>query len=97
MRSGSIFIVLGVLWLSLSFASPYFFTGQNIRNIFLQSSTIGILALGVTIALIAGWVTSPAYIGVLFRHPYGKYLVAGGLTCLALGHLSIRRIVDIKV
>jgi len=43
------------------------------------------------------WVTSPAYIGVLFRHPYGKYLIAGALTCLALGHLSIQRIVNIKV
>ena len=43
------------------------------------------------------WVTSPAYIGVLFRHPYGKYLIAGALTCLALGHLSIQRIVNTKV
>jgi tight adherence protein B len=43
------------------------------------------------------WETSPAYIGVLFRHPSGKYLIAGGVACLALGHLSIQRIVNVKV
>ena len=42
-------------------------------------------------------VTSPSYIGVLFRYPAGKYLIAAAAVSLALGHLSIRRIVDIKV
>ena len=53
-RTGSIFLGIGVLWLVLSFASPYFFTQQNIMNILLQSSTVGILAAAVTIVLIAG-------------------------------------------
>ena len=79
-RSGSIFIVLGLLWLGLSFASPYFFTGQNIRNIFLQSSTIGILALGVTVVLIAGEIDiSIASVQALSGVVAGALIVLDGL------------------
>jgi len=53
-RTGSIFLALAILWTGLAFASPYFFTQQNILNILLQSSTVGILAAGVTVVLIAG-------------------------------------------
>lgn len=42
------------------------------------------------------FVTSPSYIGVLWQHPEGKYLIAGAAVCLVLGHLSIQRIVNIK-
>ena len=52
--------------------------------------------LPIAIALIM-CVTSPAYIGVLFWHPYGKYLLAGALFSLVLGHLVIQRIVKVKV
>jgi tight adherence protein B len=41
-------------------------------------------------------VTSPSYIGVLWQHPQGKYLIAGAAVCLLLGHFTIRRIVNIK-
>ena len=79
-RSGSIFIVLGLLWVGLSFASPYFFTGQNIRNIFLQSSTIGILALGVTVVLIAGEIDiSIASVQALSGVVAGALIVLDGL------------------
>lgn len=53
-RTGSIFIGIAILWTILAFASPYFFTQQNLLNILLQSSTVGILAAGVTLVLIAG-------------------------------------------
>ena len=53
-RTGSIFIALAILWVVLAFSSPYFFTQTNILNILLQSSTVSILALGVTLVLIAG-------------------------------------------
>ena len=43
------------------------------------------------------FVASPAYISVLFSHPYGRYLIAGAVVCLALGHLVIQRIVNVKV
>jgi Flp pilus assembly protein TadB len=41
-------------------------------------------------------VTSPDYIGVLFWHPYGKYLLAGAFFSLVLGHVTIQRIVKVK-
>ena len=55
--------------------------------------------LTVLPAAIAGimFVVSPSYIRVLFVHPYGKYLIAAALCCLALGHLTIQRIVNVKV
>ena len=79
-QSGSTFVVLGLLWLGLSFASPYFFTGQNIRNIFLQSSTIGILALGITVVLIAGEIDiSVASVQALAGVVAGALIVLDGL------------------
>jgi tight adherence protein B len=70
----------------------------DIRAISAQGRISGAVLTILPVALTGIlWVTSPAYIGVLFRHPYGKYLIAGALTCLALGHLSIQRIVSIKV
>jgi tight adherence protein B len=70
----------------------------DIRAISAQGRISGAVLTVLPIALTdILWVTSPAYIGVLFRHPYGKYLIAGALTCLVLGHLSIQRIVSIKV
>jgi ribose/xylose/arabinose/galactoside ABC-type transport system permease subunit len=54
LREASIFVALALLCIALSFASPYFFTQENILNILLQSSTVGILAAGITVALIAG-------------------------------------------
>jgi ribose/xylose/arabinose/galactoside ABC-type transport system permease subunit len=54
LRTGSIFIALGLLWTVLAFKSEYFLTEQNLLNILLQSSTVGILAAGVTLVLIAG-------------------------------------------
>jgi tight adherence protein B len=51
--------------------------------------------LPIAIAAIM-WVTSPSYIGVLWQHPEGKYLMAGAAVCLVLGHFCIQRIVNIK-
>ncbi|MFC2043142.1 ABC transporter permease [Chloroflexota bacterium] len=52
-RANSSLIALVLLWLGLSFASPYFFTVNNILNIFLQSSNIAIMAAGMTLVIIA--------------------------------------------
>ncbi len=51
---GSVFVALALLWVVLTFASPYFLTTANLLNLLLQSSTIGILAAAFTIVLIAG-------------------------------------------
>jgi len=70
----------------------------DVRSISAQGRISGTVLTILPIA-IAGimLVTSPLYIGVLFHYPTGKYLIAAALICLALGHLSIRRIVNIKV
>jgi ribose transport system permease protein len=49
-----VLIALLVLCLVLSIASPYFFTLRNIFNVLQGMSTIGIMAIGMTIVLIAG-------------------------------------------
>lgn len=42
-------------------------------------------------------VVNPSYLGLLFYHPNGKYLIVGSIVCLVLAHLVIRKIVDIKI
>jgi len=42
-------------------------------------------------------VVNPSYLGVLFNHPAGKYLLTAAIICLVIAHFVIRRIVDIKV
>jgi tight adherence protein B len=42
-------------------------------------------------------VFSPDYMQTLYRHPWGKTLIAGAVGCLVLAQLVIRKIVDIKV
>lgn len=46
--------VLIVLAMIMCFASPYFLTGDNIINIFVQSSIYGIMACGMSFAIISG-------------------------------------------
>jgi tight adherence protein B len=41
-------------------------------------------------------IASPDYIGILFRYPDGKYLIAAAVVCLVAGHFVIRRIVSVK-
>ncbi|WP_102225295.1 ABC transporter permease [Acidimangrovimonas sediminis] len=46
------FIVL--IFIFFSFANPYFFAIQNFQNILVQTSTIGLIALGMTLVMING-------------------------------------------
>jgi ribose/xylose/arabinose/galactoside ABC-type transport system permease subunit len=50
--ASAVALPLGVLWGVLTFASPVFMTRQNVSNIFLQSTVVGILALGTTVVLL---------------------------------------------
>jgi ribose transport system permease protein len=43
-----------IICVVMSFASPYFFTGENIFNVMQSMSTIGIMAIGETTVLVAG-------------------------------------------
>lgn len=49
-----VFFALAVLWIVLSFLSPYFFTFSNIRNILIAASTVALIGAGLTVVLIAG-------------------------------------------
>ncbi|SER59136.1 monosaccharide ABC transporter membrane protein, CUT2 family [Tranquillimonas rosea] len=46
------FVVL--IFVFFSFANPYFFDLQNFQNILVQTSTIGLIALGMTLVMING-------------------------------------------
>src|SRR5437868_15422901 len=53
-REAGIFGALVALCVALSLASPYFFTLRNVFNVLQGMSTIGIMAIGMTIVLVAG-------------------------------------------
>jgi ribose transport system permease protein len=53
-REAGVLIALIALCAGMSFASPYFFTLRNIFNVLQGMSTIGIMAVGMTMVLIAG-------------------------------------------
>jgi ribose transport system permease protein len=49
-----VYLALLLTWTGLTFASPYFLTVENIRNIFVAASTVALIAAGLTIVMIAG-------------------------------------------
>jgi ribose/xylose/arabinose/galactoside ABC-type transport system permease subunit len=53
-REAGVLLALVILCIGLSIASPYFFTLRNVFNVLQGMSTIGIMAIGMTIVLIAG-------------------------------------------
>jgi tight adherence protein B len=53
-----------------------------------------VLPLGICAVMM---IVNPSYLAILIHHPYGKYLIAGALVCLAAAHFVISRVVDIKV
>ena len=53
LRKNSTFAVLILLWAVLTIASPHFLTKDNILNILLQASNIGIMAWAMTLVIIA--------------------------------------------
>ena len=53
-REAGILGALVVLCTALSVASPYFFTLRNIFNVLQGMSTIGVMAIGMTMVLVAG-------------------------------------------
>ncbi len=49
-----VYIALLVMWVALTFASPFFLTLQNVRNLLIAASTLSLVGAGLTIVLIAG-------------------------------------------
>ena len=52
LRTGSVYAVVGVIWLVFSQLTPYFLTQSNLYNIGIQASNLAIIAAGLTIVLI---------------------------------------------
>jgi tight adherence protein B len=70
----------------------------EVRAISAQGRMTGTVLTILPLAIVGVMlITSPDYIGVLFRYPDGKYLVVAAAVCLVLGHFAIRRIVSVKV
>jgi len=53
-----------------------------------------ILPIGIAAMLM---IVSPAYIGVLFGHPYGKDMIAAAIACIVLAHFVMRKLTDVKI
>ena len=53
-REIGVFLALIVLCIFMSFASPYFWTYENIFNVLRSMSTIGIMAIGMTMVIVSG-------------------------------------------
>jgi ribose transport system permease protein len=52
-RELGLFAALAALWAFFAFKSEFFFTSDNINNIFLQASNVAIIAAGLTVVIIA--------------------------------------------
>ena len=55
---------------------------------------LGALPIFLVVAI---HVLNPGYIGILFKEPAGKYLVAGALILQIIGFMIIRKIIKIKI
>jgi len=54
MREAGLLLIIAVLCVGMSFASPYFLTWENVRAMLLSFSIEGIVVVGMTILLIVG-------------------------------------------
>jgi ribose transport system permease protein len=53
-RESGVFVALVILIIIMSFASPYFLKSENIFNVMRGMSTIGIMAIGMTMVIVSG-------------------------------------------
>ena len=56
-----------------------------------------VLLLMPIVVAVMMYISSPAYLNVLFVNPIGRWLLAGSVVGQAVGFLVIRKIVNIKV
>jgi tight adherence protein B len=59
--------------------------------------TGAVLTIMPIVLMLGLMVVAPGYLQSMFNDPDGKYIVAGAALGVLLGHLTIRKIVDIKV
>ena len=53
LRENKMILLLFAIFISMSFASPYFLTGSNMINVLMQTSTYGIMACGMSFVIIS--------------------------------------------
>jgi ribose transport system permease protein len=105
---GVLFALLALV-LVMSFASPYFLTTQNVFNVMRGMSTIGIMAIGMTMVIVSGGIDlsvgSVAAVSAMLTARLMTYhgvppwisFVLGLLTGLALGAVNGMIITRVKV
>src|ERR1700759_5485890 len=49
-----VFIVLGLIWLGFQLENSHFLTAQNLTNLFLQITVVGLISVGVVFVLLLG-------------------------------------------
>jgi ribose transport system permease protein len=54
MQVVGVYTAILLMWLAMTFLSPYFLTVNNIRSLLINTSTLSILAAGLTVVLVAG-------------------------------------------
>jgi ribose transport system permease protein len=54
MQVVGVYVAILLMWTIMTFLSPYFLTVENIRSLLVSTSTLSIVAAGLTIVLIAG-------------------------------------------
>ncbi|MDY0091697.1 MAG: ABC transporter permease [Candidatus Vecturithrix sp.] len=85
----SMFIILLLIWLILSFLSPYFFTVNNLFEITLQSAVFAIIAAGETFVIFSGGIDLS--VGSVFAFSS----IVGGLAFQFTGNTLLAIIVSI--
>ncbi len=79
-REAGVFLALVCMVVFMGFASPFFFTAQNIFNVLRNTTTIGIIAIGATMVIISGGIdlsvgsvmaVSAMVMARLFYHGFG--------------------------
>ncbi len=85
----SMFIILLLIWVILSFLSPYFFTVNNLFEITLQSAVFAIIAAGETFVIFSGGIDLS--VGSVFAFSS----IVGGLAFQFTGNTPLAIIVSI--
>lgn len=79
----SLFLILLLFWIILSFLSPYFFTVNNLFEITLQSAVIAIIAAGETFVILSGGIDLS--VGSVFAFS----TIVGGLVFQSTGNVFL--------
>lgn len=74
LKNNGVLIVFLLICVGLSFLSPYFFTANNILNIFRQTSIYGVIAVGMTFVILTGGIDLSV----------GSVLALSGMICAGL-------------